>query len=167
MKKINYLIFVGLLFFANTVNSQTVLTLEECKQLAVENYPLIKQYGLIDAAEKYTLQNITKNYLPQFGINGQATYQSDVTKLPVDASSLSMPFDIPTMSKDQYKAIIDASQLVWDGGANSSQKKISKANSEVQRQQFDLNLHSIKYKINQLYFGILSSDEQLRIITLT
>lgn len=167
MKKINFLIFVGLLFFVNTANSQTVLTLEECKQLAIENYPLIRQYGLIDAAEKYTLQNITKNYLPQFGINGQATYQSDVTKLPFDASSLSLPFDIPSMSKDQYKATIDASQLVWDGGASSSQKKISKANSEVERQQIDVNLHSIKDKINQLYFGILSVDEQLRIITLT
>lgn len=167
MKKISFLIFVGLMFFTNPTNSQTVLTLEECKQLAVENYPLIKQYGLIDAAEKYTLQNITKNYLPQFGINAQGTYQSDVTKLPFDASSLSLPFSIPSMDKDQYKATIDASQLVWDGGASSSQKRISKANSEIERQQTDVNLHSIKDKINQLYFGILSVDEQLGIIALT
>jgi len=135
--------------------------------MAIENYPLIKQYGLIEQAEKYTLQNLSKNYLPQFGFNAQATYQSDVTKLPFDASSFPIPIDIPSLDKDQYKAVVEASQLIWDGGATSSQRKITKANSEVENQQVEVNLYSIKEKINQLYFGILSIDKQLEIIDLT
>lgn len=165
MKKLNALILIGFVFIVNTVYSQTVLTLEECKRLAVENYPLIKQYGLIESAEDYTLQNITKNYLPQFGLNGQASYQSAVTKLPFDASSF--PVDVPSMSKDQYKVTLEATQLIWDGGVSSSTKKIAKANSEIEKQSVDINLHNIKDKINQLFFGILLVDEQLKIIELT
>ena len=167
MKKINIFIVIGFVFFVNLSYSQTILTLDECKKLAVENYPLIKQYGLIKTAEDYTLQNITKNYLPQFGINGQATYQSSVTKLPFDASSLPVAMDIPSMSKDQYKVTLDATQLLWDGGISSSQKKITQANNEVEKQHVDVNLYRIKEQINQLYFGILLVDEQLKIISLT
>ncbi|MDR2955649.1 MAG: TolC family protein [Prevotella sp.] len=166
MKKIISLILC-FMFIATASYSQTVLTLEECKQLAVDNYPLIKQYGLIEQAEEYTLQNISKNYLPQFGVNAQATYQSDVTKLPFDLSSMPIAVDIPTMSKDQYKATLDVSQLVWDGGATASQKKITKANTDVGNRQVEVNLYAIEEKINQLYFGILSIDKQLEIIDLT
>lgn len=166
MKK-TIILFIGIIIFTNIANGQTVITLEECKQMAIENYPLIKRYGLIQTAEEYTLSNISKNYLPQFGANAQATYQSDVTKLPFDASSLPIPIDIPSMSKDQYKVTLDASQLIWDGGITSSQKKITKANSEVEKQQVEVNLYTIKEKVNQLYFGILSIDEQLKIISLT
>lgn len=166
MKK-TIILFIGIIIYTNIANSQTVITLEECKQMAVENYPLIKQYGLIQAAEEYTLSNISKNYLPQFGANAQATYQSDVTKLPFDASSLPIPIDIPSMSKDQYKMTLDASQLIWDGGITSSQKKIARANSEMEKQQVEVNLYTIKEKVNQLYFGILSIDKQLKIVSLT
>ena len=165
MKKIITFI-VGIIIFTNSFG-QTFLTLEECRQMAVDNYPLIRQYGLIETAEKYNLNNLSKNYLPQFGINAQATYQSDVTKLPIDASSFPVPNDIPSMSKDQYKATIDASQLIWDGGAISSQKKITKASSKVEERQTEVNLYAVKEKVNQLYFGILSIDEQLNIISLT
>lgn len=167
MKKILTLVIIAITFSVNVVLSQSTLTLEQCKELAIQNYPLIKQYGLIELAEDYTISNITKNYLPQFGVNGQATYQSAVTKLPFDASSFPVAIDIPSMSKDQYKATIDATQLIWDGGVTSSQKKIAQANSEVEKQQVDVNLYSIRENVNQLYFGILSIDEQLKIIDLT
>lgn len=147
------------------VNAQTRLTLQECQQKAVDNYPLIKQYGLISLSEQYSLENISKSYLPQFALNGQATYQSDVTKIPLDLSSLipNAP-EIPTMKKDQYKATIDVNQLIWDGGATSSQRQITKANTEVEKQSLEVNLYTIKEKVNQLYFGILIVDEQLKIL---
>lgn len=146
--------------------SQTILTLEECKQKAVDNYPLIRQYDLISLSEKYSLSNLSKNYLPQFALNGQATYQSAVTKIPVDFSSLPISVNIPTMNKDQYKATIDASQLIWDGGTIKSKKEITKANTEVRNKNVDIQLYSVKEKINELYFGILMIDEQLKILNL-
>lgn len=167
MKK-NILITI-LLSICCTANTQTAtLTLEECQQKATNNYPLIRQYGLISLAEQYSLENISKNYLPQFSLNGQATYQSDVTKIPIDLSSLPIPnAEIPTMKKDQYKATVDATQLIWDGGVISAQKQITKANTEVEKQEIGVSVYPIKEKINQLYFGILIIDEQLKILDLT
>lgn len=167
MKRIT-IISLTLLLAATTISAQSVLTLEECRQKAVDNYPLIKQYGLISLSEQYSLDNASKSYLPQVSLNGQASYQSDVTKLPFDLSSLPLPvpIEMPVMSKDQYKATVDVSQTIWDGGATSSQHKITKANSEVEKQQVGVNLYAVKEKINQLYFGILAIDEQLKLLDL-
>lgn len=163
------LFIVTFLLICSTANTQTTtLTLDECHQKATENYPLIRQYELTSLAQQYSLENISKKFLPQFTLNGQATYQSDVTEIPIDLSALPIPnVEIPTMKKDQYKATIDATQLIWDGGIIKAQKQITKANTEVEKQKTGVNIYSIKEKINQLYFGILVIDEQLKILDLT
>lgn len=74
------------------------LTLEECQRRAQDNYPLVRQYGLIEKARGYDLSNAGKGYLPQFSLSGKATYQSDITRLPVEIPNL----DIKTAPKDQY-----------------------------------------------------------------
>lgn len=167
MRRITIILSVFMLAVSAT-KGQTALTLEECRQKAVDNYPLIRQYDLISLSEQYSLSNVSKSYLPQVSLNGQASYQSHVTKLPVDLSSLPLPNPIenPTMDKDQYKATIDVSQTLWDGGATSSQRKVTKANSEVEKKQVEVNLYAVKEKVNQLYFGILAIDENLKMIDL-
>ena len=40
------------------------LTLEECQRRAQDNYPLVRQYGLIEKARGYDLSNAGKGYLP-------------------------------------------------------------------------------------------------------
>lgn len=164
MRKQIVIILLSALF--TTVYSQTILTLEGCKQQAVDNYPLIKEYRLISLSKEYTMSNLSKSYLPQLALNGQAAYQSEVTKIPIDFSSLNLPVNIPTMSKDQYKATLEATQLIWDGGSIKSQKEVTKANAEVSNKKTDVELYAIKKKINDLYFGILTIDEQLKILDL-
>lgn len=165
MKK--YILTLTLLSLFATIYSQKMLTLDECWKRALENYPLIRQYDLIALSKEYSLSNLSKSYLPQFALNGQATYQSDVTKIPVDFSSLSIPIDIPTMSKDQYKVTIDASQLIWDGGTVDAQKDITKANAEVSNKKIEVELYAVKEKVNELFFGIMMIDEQLKILDLS
>ncbi len=152
-------IFLFVLLISSCLEAQiSHITLEECQQKAQDNYPLIKQYGLISLAEQYTLDNLTKNYLPQISLNGQASYQSDVTKVPVTVPGM----NIPIMDKDQYKLTLDVSQLIWDGGATRSQTQIQKANTELEKKKVEVNLYSVRDRVNQLYFGILTIDEQLK-----
>ena len=74
------------------------LTIEECYAKARDNYPAVKQYGLIAKAEAYNISNAAKGYLPQLALSAQATYQSDVTKLPFDEGLLApLGIDIPTL----------------------------------------------------------------------
>lgn len=138
--------------------SHAQLTLEGCQHSAQTNYPLVRQYGLIEKAREYNLENAGKGYLPQFTLSGKATYQSDVTKLPVDVPGI----DIKSMPKDQYQVMLEVSQNIWDGGDIRSKKQLTRATSEIDRGKQEVDMYALNDRVNQLYFGILLLDEQLR-----
>ena len=136
---------------------QTQLTLEDCYEKARINYPLIKQKDYIEKTKDYSVSNVWKGYLPQITISGQATYQSDVTSLPISIPGMT----IETLTQDQYKAIADVSQVVYDGGIMSAHADIQRSSAEVDDQKVEIELLKVKDRINQIYFGILLLDEQL------
>ncbi len=140
-----------------SLNAQT-LTIETCQEKAKANYPLIKQYGLIEQTAQYNISNANKGYLPQLSLSARATYQSQVTKLPITLPGVV----IPELTKDQYQAVLEASQLIWDGGVISAQNKITNAGSEVEKKKLEVDLFSLNERVNQLYFGILLLSEQLK-----
>lgn len=138
--------------------SQNSLTIEECKQMARENYPLIKRYALIDKSKEYNLSNAAKGYLPQFSLIAKASYQSAVTKIPIEIPGM----NIQGMSKDQYSATIDVTQSVWDGGVISSRKNMTNSASMVEQKQLDVDMYNINDRVNQLFFGILLIDAKIK-----
>lgn len=146
----------SLLLVAMLAHAQ--LTLEGCHSLAQTNYPLVRQYGLIEKAREYNLENAGKGYLPQFTLSGKATYQSDVTKLPVDIPGI----HIKSMPKDQYQVMAEVSQNIWDGGDIRSKKQLTRAASEIDREKQEVDMYALNERVNQVYFGILLLDEQLR-----
>ena len=163
MKKlfINYLLlFLPLGIFAQS------LTIESCQEKAKANYPLVKQYGLIEQTARYNIDNANRGYLPQLTLSAKATYQSDVTQIPAFLApkdpSTGKPIPITQLSKDQYQAVLEASQLIWDGGAICAQNKITKAGTEMEKQKLEVDLYTLKDRVNQLFFGILLLDEQLK-----
>ena len=87
------------LLFVSGINAQ--ITLEECQRKTQENYPLVHQYGLVEKTKEYNLENAAKGYLPQFALSAKASYQSDVTELPIAIPGV----DIKGMAKDQYQVI--------------------------------------------------------------
>lgn len=147
------------------VNGQSI-SIDTCYQMAKDNYPRIKQFGLIEQSEKFNLSNANKAYLPQFSLNAQATYQSDVTEIPADfldklGQMTGQNLAIPSVNRDQYKVVAELSQVVWDGGVTYSQKDNIKASSEVEKQSLEVDLYAIRDRVNQLFFGILLLNEQM------
>jgi len=143
------------------------LTLDSCRQKAHANYPLLKQYGLIEKTADYNLSNANKAYLPQLNFAVKATYQSDVTEIPASLGQAisqltGKPFSFPSLSKDQYQAILEVNQLIWDGGLTSAQKKGIKASTEAEKQKLEVDLYALNDRINNLYFGIMLINEQLK-----
>ena len=134
------------------------LTLEGCQHSAQTNYPLVRQYGLIEKVREYNLENAGKGYLPQFTLSGKATYQSDVTKLPVDVPGI----DIKSMPKDQYQVMLELQQKIWDGGGIRTQKKQTTAEAEIEKEKLNVDMYALNSRVNDLYFGILLLDEQLK-----
>lgn len=160
MKKRFFLCAFQLLsiIFAGRAQTAGQLTLNDCYKLAEQNYPLIKQRELIAKTADYTIENIQKGYLPQLNINGQATYQSAVTAIPIKLPGL----NIPALSKDQYKLYGELSQVLYDGGEMKQQKQLQKTDEAVNQQQLEADLYQLKDRVNQLFFGVILLDEQLK-----
>lgn len=154
MKRLILLLILSAVFGSKSFSQ---LTIGECQEKARNNYPLIKRYGLIEQSKDYNLSNAQKAYLPQLQVSAKATYQSGVVKIPIQIPGL----DIPALHKDQYMAVAEANQLLWDGGAVRSQKRIIEINSEVEKKQLEVELYAIKEQVNGLFFGILLFDVQL------
>lgn len=143
--------------------SQSRITIEECYQKAQDNYPAIEQYDLIEKSKSFNLENASKGYLPQITFSAKASYQSDVTKLPINISQLGIGgFQVPELSKDQYGLTLDINQTIWDGGQIKTLKEHIKSKAGVQRKNLQVNIYSINTRVNQIYFGILLADAQIK-----
>ncbi len=152
------LLLLWILFFFLNAQAQVSITLENCYTLARENYPMIKQRDLIAKSAEYSIENASKGYYPQLSFYGQATYQSQVTQIPIKLPNI----NIPTISKDQYKFYGEINQTIYDGGQIRAQKESIKANEIIEVQKLETEIYKLKERINQLYFGILLVNEQLK-----
>ena len=140
-------------------------TLEECQQAAEKNYPLIQQYGLIEKTTQLTVANIQKGWLPQVSVSAQATYQSDVVAWPDKMKPLmsGMGVNMKGLKKDQYRVGIDVQQTIYDGGVMGSQKRIAREQGKVQEAQNEVNIYNVRKRVNEMYFGLLLIDEQIKL----
>lgn len=158
-----YLIIGGLFLSAQLAGqSLQKLSLAEACDLSQKNYPAVKQKDLVKQTTAISVENLQKGFLPQFSLSGQATYQSDVTRVPVSLPGLS----IESPSKDQYKLVADVSQLIYDGGMTKEQKALQQLNATVEDQKVEVELYKLRERINQLYLSILYLDEQLKQVDL-
>jgi len=147
-------------FVSSTVLAQEIrrLQIDSCFEMAKRNFPLINQLGLLQQSKDFSIDNANKAYLPQVSINGSATYQSDVTKVPIAIPSMS----IPSLSKDQYKAYAEVNQALTDMFLIKDQHRLIEANNKVESQKIEVELYKLRDRITQLFFGILLVDAQIK-----
>ena len=155
-------VILGLMMLPTMAQAQS---LEECQQAADRNYPLIQQYGLIEKTTELTVANIQKGWLPQVSASAQATYQSDVMAWPDEMKGMlgQMGLNFEGLKKDQYRVGIDVQQTVFDGGAIRSQKEIARLQGNVQTAQNEVNLYNVRKRVNEMYFGLLLINEQMKL----
>ncbi|MCJ8163263.1 TolC family protein [Pontibacter sp. E15-1] len=156
------LLLAGLVPCGLYAQQMPTLTLEKAQELAQQNYPITRQRDLLRQTEQYTLDRLNKGYLPQLSVNGQATYQSDVTNVPLELPNM----EIPSPPKEQYRITADVNQLVYDGGVIRQQKNVAQLSTAVETQQVEVELHKLRERINQLYLGTLLLDQQLEQVNL-
>ncbi len=135
------------------------ITLQECRQKAHDNYPVIKQYKLVEQARDFNIDNAAKGYLPQISVTGLATYHTDMLK----SSNIAKTLDT---KNSLYGGMVQISENIYDGGAISARKSIAKADANVSSEQLNVTMYDINNRIDQLYFGTLLIDEQIKQIRL-
>lgn len=153
MKKIS--VFILILFALNSF-AQENLSLEQCYALVEKNYPLAKQNDLLLKQNALDLEIIKIEKLPKLDFLAQASYQSDVTSLPISIPGTA----VEPPNKDQYKATVSVNQLIYDGGFINAAMAEKSASLKTQQKQVEVNLNQLKEKVNQFYFSILLLQEK-------
>lgn len=133
-----------------------VLTLAECKALARDNYPLIRQHALIEKARDYSLANASKAWLPSVSVSGTAAAFTDL----LDPSPAMQSMGIDTKNYVVGGNLV-LKQNVYDGGSVTAQKAVAKADAEVSRMETEVKLYEVNERVEQLYFGVLLLDGRL------
>lgn len=160
-----------LLIFSFASYAQDTLFLDSCQEWAKQNYPLIKQYALIEKSKNYNISNANAFYFPQISLTGKATYQSDVPSINASLFGSNSPFPSNfsyAVRKDQYQIQANIEQLIWQGvNSLKTQKDIARVNAEIQTEQNNTSLYMIRNQINQMYLGILLLDKQMEQLTIS
>ena len=159
MKTIKILFFL-LMFPGQLLLAQESITLEQCQEWARENHPVLKQLDIYQQILALKNENNATGYLPQVNLNGQATYQSDVTKIGISIPNMV----IPTVDKDQYKVYLDLKQTIWDGGLSKAKELINRAENGGNLQQAEVELYQVKEMVNQFFFTSFLIQENLKIL---
>jgi outer membrane protein TolC len=152
-----YLFSAGMAFGqVNTIN------LDDCYRLSRENYPKLSDTQRQKEISDLKIQNIGVAWNPQMNLGGQATYQSEVTKVNVSIPGV----NISSPPNDQYKAYLDVKQTIYDGGTTNASKSVEKSGLAADLQNFEVEIYSLHERVNQLYFTILLMSENEEVMKL-
>jgi outer membrane protein TolC len=166
MKKVLF-IAVVLIFYHVQGQELDTITLKLCREQAVKNNPVVKQMDLLDAIFALKQKNLNASYYPHLNLNGQASYQSEVTtiemNIPNNPYFSSEDFAFNPMSKDMYKLTLDISQVIYDWGTKSKQEGVETMNYNVDKQGVEVELYNLKNRIDDIYFSVLVLQENSKI----
>lgn len=146
-----------LLFVAIATNGFSKLTIDQCHQLAHDNYPAIKKYNLIEQSCNFTVSNAIKGYLPNIKVSTGVDAFTDIISLPSQLQSAT-----GSMKNDIADVNVQVNQTLYDGGAIQARKHVSQAQADVDKNRLDVTMYTINDRIDQLFFGILTMDEQIK-----
>ncbi|MCW9707737.1 TolC family protein [Fodinibius salsisoli] len=156
--------FIALTFVFTTFSGGAPadsITLDYCYQQAYENYPKVQNIEFQKKITELNIQIANTGHYPDVSINGRASYQSEVTDFSLPGGG-----GPPAISKDQYQASVDVTQTIFNGGAVGIQKELEKAKGKQEIYSTEVELHQIRSQIDQVYFGILLSQQQSKTIGL-
>ncbi|MBK8503880.1 MAG: TolC family protein [Saprospiraceae bacterium] len=143
-------------FFTMTAGAQQILSMKDCLQKVRSSAAESEQIDLELQSADLRKKVLSRNYWPQTSLSGKATWQSEVTSLPIELPN----FDIPTVSQDQYAMNLDFNQLIYDGGMTKALFEIRDLESELKIDQLEVGLVSTDKHAIDLFFQI-SLQKQL------
>ena len=153
-----------LLLLTMAIPGYADVTLDYCLQRAEENYPEIKKYGLLESTSELNLEEINRGWWPRLGLSAQANLQNIVPAFPGILQNMLAQngFELKGMGKLQYKVAAELNQTIWDGGASKAQRAIERASLAESKAALDVELYAIRSQVENIYFGILLIQEQMK-----
>ena len=134
--------------------AQESLTLFDCQRMARENAPRLGDLDVIQSMGETKIDQAGTSWYPSLDLNGRLSYQSDVVTVTVTDPNI--PVEFPQVPHDQYSLNLDISQNIYDGGLSREKKSYEEAQTAADLQQVEVDLYSLKGKVNQYFFAVLA-----------
>lgn len=158
MKK-NSLFICFMLFFSN-LSAQKIYTIDECKQMAMENNRKIKSSTMEISVSEHAQKEAFTNYFPSLSATGLGFKAKD------PFVSMNMDGTPVTFLDDGLTGSIMLSQPVFVGGKIVYGNKLSKLALNVSRQQLRLSENEVMLHVENLYWELISLYEKVNTINI-
>lgn len=154
---------IVILTYALSVNAS--VSLQECRDKARENYPLVRQYDLIRVTKECNVRNASSAWLPRLELGGGGSWLSNVT----DAADLGDILGEMAAMTDlagkveqpwQYQVGATVTQNIWDGGASALGKKTAEAVAAKDESELEVSLYGLQRQVDEVFFSILLLEER-------
>ncbi len=126
------------------------LRLADLQELAIEQDPRAIQPEILESIRMLRIQALRATRLPQFGVSGQATYQTDVPSLPVSSST--GPAGPP---KEQFRVQAETDWAFYDGGRTRAKIAVEDARHKEQLAGVRASLYNTKQATLDAFFSSL------------
>ncbi|MGF7139840.1 TolC family protein [Roseimarinus sediminis] len=154
------ILFMLMLFSSPLMWAQQSFTLEQCRQMAIANYPRMERLVLLEKLNQIEQENTGSAWLPDVSVHAQATYQSDVIELDLPVPG----FNFEPLSNDQYKAWLELKQIIWDGGINKARRMANDVSLKTSQQQLEVEAHQLSLMVENLFFMLVLSERSEAIL---
>ncbi len=143
------------------------ITLQECRDKARANYPLISRYDLIRTTVECNVRNASQAWLPRIEISAGGAWLSNVTHASDIEPMLGAIASFVDMSDYneqpwQYQAGATLTQNIWDGGASALGRKTAKATAARDESELEVELYNLEKQVDEVFFSILLLEERLK-----
>ncbi|WP_321517375.1 TolC family protein [uncultured Bacteroides sp.] len=158
MKKKNIALLSLFLLSGLSISAQDVLTLEQCKKLALENNVKIRNARLEQSASNETKKEAFTNYFPVVSATGGG-FNANKGIIAIDFAGMSM-----SMLKSGVIGGVTATQPVYAGGKIVNGNKLAQLGTEVSGYQKKLSEDEVSVTAEQYYWQIVSLQEKMKTI---
>jgi len=182
MKKINLYILLITLFCTSHIFAQRVLTLNESKELALQNNTKTKNSRLEVEASRQIKKSAFTNYFPSISAGGMMfeaqkgmmemeTHGGDLPVYDGEAANLKnatlyayMPASTMSLMKKGTVGFINIVQPVFAGGRILNGNKLASLGTEVSELKEKLTKDEVLLKTEEQYWQIVSLEEKQKTI---
>ena len=153
LTKKNFTSIILLLLSVAGSAQQKVITLEDALKSAENNYPAVKQKLLFEEAGKENVKLLNASLYPQLNVAGQATYQSEVTKLEVPGS---YGFG---QKPNNYFLGVEMRLPLTAFGAVQTRRQLENAQTTLNVSKVDIDIQKVRERVTSLVGLIMFQQE--------
>ncbi len=158
MKKRNIILLCLLFSNGFSLSAQEILTLEQCKKMALENNVKMKNAHLEQNASEQTKKEAFTNYFPVVSAVGSG-FNADKGMAQMDLAGMSI-----SMMKNGVIGGVTATQPIFTGGRIIYGNKLAKLGMEVSGYQLKMSEDEVLLNVEQYYWQVVSLEEKMKTI---